>query len=53
MDEIAERVPPVDFDFDTAANDEFQKEAVRASWLKSSATTFHRPSCLSRSAATE
>ncbi len=39
MDETAASVPPVDFDFDTAANDEFQKEAVRASWLESSATT--------------
>ena len=35
MDESAAGVPPVDFDFDTAANDEFQKVAVRASWLES------------------
>ncbi len=39
MDETAASVPPVDFDFDTVANDEFQKEAVRASWLESLATT--------------
>ena len=39
MDETSVGVPPVDFDFDTAANDEFQKEAVRTSWMESSART--------------
>ncbi len=35
MDAAAGEVPPVDFDFDTATNDEFQKGAVRASWRES------------------
>jgi hypothetical protein len=35
MDKSAEGIPPVEFDFDTPSEDDFQKEAVRASWLES------------------